>query len=872
MNPLSSPFAFITQKGIPYLRNNAKIIGQFILTIFFIGLGMWFIQHEQDELVQVKTLLFTSIWEWVVTGIVLTIVYIVIQGMMYVASFASIGSHISLYDAVILFLKRNFISVFLPAGAISSLAFFTSDLTKKGVSKSQIHFASSIYAFVGILSVVVVALPAFAYAMVQGNLGSGEWMALAGIIALVAGLYSLYRSVMSKGYIYNKLVGYYPAAEIFIEDLQNNRIDRKHFSLTVFYSVLIEVVGVAHVYIAMVALRVEPSLFAALMAYVVAVIFLIISPFLRGLGAVEVSMSYILVRFGYTEAAAVSVTFLFRFLEFWLPLFAGAASFLLKINRLLMRIFPALLLFLLGVINIVSVLTPALDARLSFLKGFLSVDAINVSNYFVLIAGLFLLVTAAYMLKGLRMAWYFAVGLTLLSIVGNLTKAIDYEEAIFSFGTLVILLVSRKEYYVHNSRKLGYFGFKTALLGCAAVIIYGCVGFYFLDRKHFNIDFSLGQSIRYVLENFFLIGSSDLVPQDAFARRFLYSINISGFLCIGFLVYTLVRPYIVREETEDEDLAWAKTILEQYGSTALDHFKTYFDKTIFRPEGLECFIAYRITGSYAVALESPVGSPESLQACVLEFNKFCYHRGLKPLFYRVPEKNLDLFPKKRKILLGQESILDLTTFSMAGGPKKSLRNGLKKVAEKGYVTKVYHAPISDGLLQKLQAVSDEWLVDTGRNEIIFSQGMFLWEELKQQTILTVESPEEMIVAFLNVIPDYAPGEGTYDLVRKTRDAPGAVIDFVTVELFNYLKESGYTSVNLGFVPMSGIDKPKNLPERSMKFAYEKVHSFGRYKGLRDYKDKFAPAWHDKYLVYNDDYDLFNMTKVLAKVIKPPLYK
>ena len=296
--------------------------------------------------------------------------------------------------------------------------------------------------------------------------------------------------------------------------------------------------------------------------------------------------------------------------------------------------------------------------------------------------------------------------------------------------------------------------------------------------------------------------------------------------------------------------------------------KTYFDKIIFKPEHLDCLIAYRVTGSYAVALEGPVGPKESWRACVIAFNKFCRESGLKSLYYRVPEEYLDLFPKKKKILLGQEAVMDLTTFTLDGGAKKSIRNALKKVSEKGFQAKVYHAPINDGLLQKLKSVSDEWLADTDRSEIVFSQGMFLWEELKQQTILTVENAEEKIVAFLNVIPDYAPGEGTYDLIRKTQDAPGGVIDFITVELFKYLKSAGYTAVNLGLAPMSGIAEPQNLPERSMKFAYEKIRSFGHYKGLRDFKDKFAPTWHNKYLVYNDDYDLFNITTVLAKVIKP----
>ncbi len=75
-------------------------------------------------------------------------------------------------------------------------------------------------------------------------------------------------------------------------------------------------------------------------------------------------------------------------------------------------------------------------------------------------------------------------------------------------------------------------------------------------------------------------------------------------------------------------------------------------------------------------------------------------------------------------------------------------------------------------------------------------------------------PEEKVIAFLNVIPDYNPGEGTYDLIRKTEDAPHGVMDFMLVELFRYMKAQGYSTVNLGFAPMSGINDPHTFtPKR-----------------------------------------------------------
>ena len=146
--------------------------------------------------------------------------------------------------------------------------------------------------------------------------------------------------------------------------------------------------------------------------------------------------------------------------------------------------------------------------------------------------------------------------------------------------------------------------------------------------------------------------------------------------------------------------------------------------------------------------------------------------------------------------------------------------------------------------------------------------MFVWEELKHQTLITVENEEEKIIAFLNIIPDYAKNEATYDLMRKTKDAPGGVMDFILIELFNYLKTQQITFVNIGLAPISGLNDPHTFPERSMNFAYNKIKSFSHYKGLREYKEKFEPRWYNKYLIYEHDYDLLQVPSVLSRIIKP----
>ena len=855
----------------PFLRENKKIILQFIFTLFFFGIGIWFIQHQRSELVAVSDVLKSANWWWVILGLTLTAVYILLQGLMYVFAFASTRSKVSLYDCTVLFIKRNLISIFLPAGGVSSLAFFTGAIENKGIRSTKIHFASSIYGFIGILSVVIVAVPAFMYAIVEGTVGSGEWYALATIILLKFFLFFVYRSIMKKGVFYILLVKLVPTTEVFMTDMQNDRIDKRQFIYTVLISVIIEFIGIAHLYVAMIALNLHPSILAAVLGYIISVIFLIVSPFLRGLGAIEVSMTYVLMRFGFGNVDAIAITFLYRFFEFWTPLVVGILAFIAKVNKLLMRIFPAFFLLVLGIINIVSVLTPAIHERLTMVKDFLPIQAIHVSNYLVLTAGFLMLVTAAFLLKGLRSAWYFAIILSVISLVGNLTKAFDFEESTIALLAIGVLVGTRKEYYIKTNPRMRNVGLQTSILTAAATLIYGIVGFYFLDKKHFNIDFNIWQSLRYTVQNYFLIGSVELIPVTKFAGKFLLSINITGFFSIAFLIYTFVRTYVPEENVTGEELSFAKDLLKKHGNSALDYFKTSSDKMIFFSESKKAFISYGISGNFAVVLENPVAeNKEAMKECITQFDLYCYESGMKSIYYRVPEESLEIYHqlKKKNLFLGQEGVVNLSTFSLSGGCKKPMRNAINKVIDRGYKATIHTAPVKDGILQKIKSVSDEWLNDMGRTEIIFSQGMFVWEELKQQTIITVENEEEKIIAFLNIIPDFAKDEATYDLIRKTKDAPNGVMDFILIELFNYLKSQNFTSVNLGFAPMSGLNDAHTFPEKSMKFAYEKLKSFAQYKGLREYKEKFEPQWHNKYLIYQHDYDLLQIPTVLANVIKP----
>jgi phosphatidylglycerol lysyltransferase len=620
----------------------------------------------------------------------------------------------------------------------------------------------------------------------------------------------------------------------------------------------------------MTALALPASFAVSASAYIIAVLLMVVSPFLRGLGAVELSMVYVLEQSGYSSVQALSITVLYRVFEFWLPLVMGLISFAWKGRKIFLRLAPAMLTFTLGIVNIVSAVTPPLHRRLHLIREYIPLNAIHASNLMVLFIGMTLLVTTAFLFRGLRNAWIMALILAILSLVGHLTKALDYEEATFAALTIIILLATVGQYRIRSSSKWMQAGLKTSAISFTAVVVFGFLSFYFVDRKHFGVDFSWKESLLHIFKSFLLVEDTTLQPVTRFGHELIWIIRTLGFLTWGFLLFTLIKPRLIAHTTTDNLRDRAKLLLDQYGNSATDYFKLYKDKLYFFSDIHDSFIAYRIAGGFAIVLEEPVCAEEYKADVVAEFDKYCQKTGLKPAFYRVDENGMiwvNLL-RKQKLMIGQEAILDVGSFTLQGKDKKSLRNGLNNLHKNGYTTTIHYAPHDSDFISGLKAVSDQWLESFEKEESIFSQGIFDENELQQQDIITVADINGNIKAFLNIIPDYAEDECTYDLIRRTADAPAAAMDALIVELIAYAKAHNKLYLNLGMVPMTGINEPDNTAEQIIKLAANKIERFQRYKGLREFKEKYATLWENKYLVYDDDLDLLKLPLALKYVMTP----
>ncbi|MEP7257455.1 MAG: phosphatidylglycerol lysyltransferase domain-containing protein [Flavitalea sp.] len=840
-----------------------------IIAIVMLLPAIVFFSSERKELKAIIPHLQQSSSTWLLAGFLLTLVYFFLQSGIYKKSFSAIGLKLPWMMALVLFLKRNIIGIFLPAGGVSALAYSPSQIRKAGFNKTQVYQASGLFGFSGLLTVFIVGLPVIACTFFRNNHFKNAWSGLAALALILVFLFMIVRLIRQKGKLYRWMIKKIPSAAQVLDELFSARVNTKRFTEAVLFSVGVEFSGIFHVYIAMLALGAPASFAASAAVYIIATLMMVISPFLRGLGAVELSMVYVLEQFGYNGAQALSITILFRVFEFWMPLVSGLIAFAWKGGKIFLRAAPSLLAFALGLVNIISVVTPPIRQRLHLLREYIPLGAIHASNLLVLFIGLSLLVTAAFLFRGLRNAWIIASALSVLSLLGHLTKALDYEEAIVAAITLLVLMATASQYRIRSSNKWMQAGLKTAIISFVAALLFGFVSFYFIDIKHFGIDFTWKESLLHTFKIFLLVEDTTLQPATRFGHEFTWLVRMLGFFTWAFLLFTLIKPQFVTQSANDQYKEKASFLLSQFGNSSVDYFKLCKDKLHFFSDLFEAFIAYRISGGFAIALEAPVCAEEDKIDVLREFDLHCRRMGLKPAFYRVDENSMLWFNqlKKNKLMIGQEAILELVGFSMEGKDKKSLRNGLNSLQKKGYTVIVHPLPHEESFLAKLKVVSDEWLTSFDIEELTFSQGMFDIKELRKQEVITIEDADGNISAFLNIIPDYAEDECTYDLIRKTDDAPAAAMDALIIKLIELAKERKYLFLNLGMVPMTGIVKPENAAEQIIKLA-SRIKRFQHYKGLREFKEKYATIWENKYLVYDNDFDLLQLPLALNNVMKP----
>ncbi|MCA0756286.1 DUF2156 domain-containing protein [Paenibacillus sp. N4] len=297
-----------------------------------------------------------------------------------------------------------------------------------------------------------------------------------------------------------------------------------------------------------------------------------------------------------------------------------------------------------------------------------------------------------------------------------------------------------------------------------------------------------------------------------------------------------------------------RRLLDSVGHNSHSHLYELGDKQWFWETGHEALIVYRTAGKRRIVLGDPIGTPEAVRRVLGQFMDDCRRTRHVPVFYQAKAEFLPYYKEMGLLCakFGEEAQVDLPDFHLNGKKWLKLRTRINKFTRSGYTLKVHYPPYTASFLSRLQAISDDWL--DGRKEKSFSVGSFSPEYVSRFPVAVLTGPDGTEEAFVTLAGDHRPHKAsrgsdarrqlTVDLMRYTKACPHGTMDFLFLSLFLWAKEQGYGVCSLGMAPLAGADE---LLLARLFYKYGcKLYNF---RGLYEYKNKFAPRWESVYLAY-----------------------
>jgi phosphatidylglycerol lysyltransferase len=527
----------------------------------------------------------------------------------------------------------------------------------------------------------------------------------------------------------------------------------------------------------------------------------------------------------------------------------------------------ALLTAGMGAVNLISAVTPALRNRLALIEDTLPLEVRYGSRMTAALAGFALFLLAGSLWRRKRTGWLLTVILLAISVVTHLIKGLDYEEASLAFGLMIILLLLRPSFHAYTDRPSLRQGLLILAAAFAFTLIYGAIGFYFLDH-HFSVNFSLLAALQQTVTMFISFYNPGLEPITGFGRYFAYSIYVVGLTTLTYALVMLIRPVLVRQPATFDEHIRAEKIVKAHGHTALARPALFDDKSYFFSPG-GTVIAYVARGRGAMALGDPIGPPEDVAAAITGFRDLCGYNDWTPAFVSVLPDNLDSYRIAGFDILcmGQEAIIDLNIFTLEGSAYKNVRNAVTKMVRLGYRAEMHMPPLGYNFLHELRAVSDEWLTMRRGGEMHFSDGWFDDDYIRHSPVMAIHAANGEITAFANLIPEYQKNEASLDLMRRRREIENGTMELLFTSLLEWAKGQGYASFSLGLGALSGIGKSTDDPqvEKALLRLSEYFKRFINFRGLHSFKEKFNPCWEPRYLAYPGTSSLPNVLATLLRV-------
>ncbi|UVO50703.1 bifunctional lysylphosphatidylglycerol flippase/synthetase MprF [Sphingomonas sp. SUN019] len=510
--------------------------------------------------------------------------------------------------------------------------------------------------------------------------------------------------------------------------------------------------------------------------------------------------------------------------------------------------------FMGGAMLLLSGSLPSLHDRMGLLANVLPLPFIEASHIAASLVGTGLLLLAPSLYRRLDGAFVATRALLVAGAVFSLAKGFDYEEAIVCLSVAALLQSTRAAFYRRTTLTSRPGG--AAWLASMATMIALTVWTGFFAYRH--IDYS-----------------GDLWWQFALhgdASRFLRALLGMTVVLAGAGLWRLMAPARAATVTGGEvDPAVIRPILDHAVRTDAMLALTG-DKRFLVSAANDCFLMYQVVGASWIVMGDPVGAHGAWGELLWRLRDLADRQQGRLLLYEVSSPVLDIAIGMglNIIKYGEEAIIDLDGFTFDAPGLRGVRRSERNVARKGGQFRLVPAAAVSVIADELAAISDAWLAAKHQREKGFSLGHFDRAYLANFDVGIV-TVDDRIVAFANIWRTANMQEVSIDLMRHGEDAPSGTMDFLFAHLIRWAGSRGYARFSLGTAPLSGIEDRRLAPAwaKTAAFVFRHGERFYGFRGLRGYKEKFAPRWEPRYIAGPHGIGLLQALRDLSRLIGRP---